>query len=130
VLDPYSALESDLLRTAPQVINRLDWAFASELHRCVQRAVEKTAAPRKAQHIQADVSMAQSSTVELAKPQAAHVVHALAQAESKHGGELLIIEDNEESTSAAIIPGRQFRRLSKKKVPDFLTPFLAPFLAS
>jgi hypothetical protein len=44
VLDPYTAFEADLLRTAPLVFNRLDRAFASELHRCVQRAIGNASA--------------------------------------------------------------------------------------
>jgi type II secretory pathway predicted ATPase ExeA len=110
VLDPYSAFESELLRTAPQVINRLDRAFASELHRCVQRAVGKTAAPKSSQHAHADEGMPRVATVEVAKPQAA--VRAVSTEKvAAPAGELLIIEDDEDAGSAGIIPGRQFRRL-------------------
>ncbi len=96
VLDPYAAFESELLKTAPQVINRLDRAFASELHRCVQRAVGKPGAAVVATKEIAPVRMLQAS---------AKV------AESANVGELLLVEDDDEAGPAAIIPGRQFRRL-------------------
>jgi type II secretory pathway predicted ATPase ExeA len=117
VLDPYSAFESELLRTAPQVINRLDRAFASELHRCVQRAVGKVSAAKVSQHAHADEGMPHVATVEVAMQSAtADLRHAVVRAISTEkvaapAGELLVIEDDDEAGPAAIIPGRQFRRL-------------------
>ncbi|HEX6962335.1 MAG TPA: hypothetical protein VF175_10740, partial [Lacipirellula sp.] len=121
VLDPYSAFESELLRTAPQVINRLDRAFASELHRCVQRAAGKSPAVQKVHPpAHADEGMPPVATVEVAKPPATadlrqaavRVVHAAEKvAPPAHVGDVLVIEDDDEAAMAAVIPGRQFRRL-------------------
>jgi type II secretory pathway predicted ATPase ExeA len=106
VLDPYSAFESELLRTAPQVINRLDRAFASELHRCVQRAVG--AKPQAAEKSPADDDVV-TALSELGPVRLHHAAEKVAP--STHVGELLLIEDDDETSPAAIIPGRQFRRL-------------------
>jgi hypothetical protein len=117
VLDPYSAFESELLRSAPQVINRLDRAFASELHRCVQRASGMTP----------NIADGHAKSTAAAKPQTGATAAAAAEltelapvrfhraAEDAvrpgHVGELLVIEDDDEAVAAAIISGRQFRRL-------------------
>jgi type II secretory pathway predicted ATPase ExeA len=120
VLDPYSAFESELLRTAPQVINRLDRAFAGELHRCVQREVGKRENPPAAKHgLAPKTAKPQSSGAspreaiaefdELAAVRLHQSIDEPATAPAPVG-ELLLIEDDDASR-AAIIPARQFRRL-------------------
>jgi type II secretory pathway predicted ATPase ExeA len=113
VLDPYSAFESELLRTAPQVVNRLDRAFASELHRCVQRAVGKgthgSASTQSAALAKTQVDGGRVAAAE--SPLAGVRVVSSPEIAAVTVGEVLLIEDDEESAAAAIIPGRQFRRL-------------------
>jgi len=117
VLDPYAAFESELLRTAPQVINRLDRAFASELHRCVQMAATKPAAPARsttaAKPAAAVAATEKAATAVLEPPIRLHETRALeiaAPAAKSTAGDLLIIEDDD-ATTAAVVQGRQFRRL-------------------
>lgn len=117
VLDPYAAFESELLRTAPQVINRLDRAFASELHRCVQMATNKPApAPRPAaSNAKPAVAPAaiSSAVATLEAPIRLHEnrpLESIAPAANPAASDLLIIEDDDAST-AAVVQGRQFRRL-------------------
>lgn len=119
VVDPYSAFESELLRTAPQVTNRLDRAFASELHRCVQRA---TTAPdaigRKAPAEKlVDKHAEKLTALAPANPPAPVRLHATSEPVaptaalgSTVASELLIVE-NDDSTAAEVVQGRQFRRL-------------------
>ena len=117
VLDPYAAFESELLRYAPQVINRLDRAFASELHRCVQMATTKPAAPaRSTSAAKAAAAIApaeKAGTALLESPIRLHETRAgevAAPAAKSAASDLLIIEDDD-ATTAAVVQGRQFRRL-------------------
>jgi hypothetical protein len=98
VLDPYAAFETEMLRSAPQVINRLDRAFAGELHRCVQRAAVRT-----------KVEIMASEPV-LVMPMSEDLRGHGTQADASPTTDLLVIEDDEEAV-AAVIPGKQFRRL-------------------
>jgi hypothetical protein len=115
VLDPYSAFESDLLRAAPQVVNRLDRAFASELHRCVQRAARKS--PDKGSDrnsavraqpcegpvlIQPSEREIEARSLETTRPSAAEAI-----------APLLVVEDDD-YPAAAVVPSRQFRQLFSK----------------
>ena len=116
MLDPYSAFESDLLRTAPHVINRLDRAFAGELHRCVQRATGKTAAkplaataPRRSE-LKLDLEFDDLAPVRLHHASESTSAPATAVARPT-SSELLLIEDEDDASRAAIVPARQFRRL-------------------
>jgi hypothetical protein len=110
VLDPYAAFESELLRTAPQVLNRLDRAFAGELHRCVVRAVNTAPAAEPTNDAIA-VQATGSMPAVIAAPGPIHLHDAArlpAQLDATR--DLLIIEDDDQP-AAAIIPGRHFRRL-------------------
>ncbi len=112
VLDPYAAFESELLRTAPQVINRLDRAFAGELHRCVQRAVGKPSAASAGSGVGGVALVEQldlAPLTELAPVRLHHAAETAAVAATV-AGELLIVEEDD-GVAAAVIPGRQFRRL-------------------
>jgi hypothetical protein len=113
VLDPYTAFESELLRTAPLVFNRLDRAFASELHRCVQRAVSETSARGKSP---GEGSLGRSSVKSAGSVRVVQTLESVEKAPrpdatSVAPAELLVIDDDEESAAAAVIPGKQFRRL-------------------
>ncbi len=118
VLDPYAAFESELLRSAPQVINRLDRAFASELHRCVQMATSKPepgARPSSAaKPAAAAIAAVSAGTALLEQPIRLHETRqanvANAPAPKSAASDLLIIEDDD-ATTAAVVQGRQFRRL-------------------
>ncbi|BBO31749.1 ExeA family protein [Lacipirellula parvula] len=116
VLDPYSAFESELLRSAPHVINRLDRAFASELHRCVQAATGKPAAPAKPTAAAAPAPAASATAVleRLEQPVRIHETRpaapSLGAKPKASESDLLIVEDDDAST-AAVVQGRQFRRL-------------------
>jgi type II secretory pathway predicted ATPase ExeA len=147
VIDPYAEFESELLRTAPQVVNRMDQGFAGELHRCVQRAAAKpqggsggvasdvsvTILPgamvsevRRRDHGLSPTSLAAIVAQEKrSAPDKKHVhededmspepkmvvplTNAPAAAQSGPR-DLLVIEDDDRST-ATIVPGKQFRRL-------------------
>ena len=117
VLDPYAAFESELLRSAPQVINRLDRAFASELHRCVQMATTKPAPPARSttavKPAAATAPAEKAGTALLEPPIRLHetrAAEAVAPAAKSAASDLLIIEDDD-ATTAAVVQGRQFRRL-------------------
>jgi type II secretory pathway predicted ATPase ExeA len=117
VLDPYAVFESELLRSAPQVINRLDRAFASELHRCVQMATSKPAAPARSGGVAkstAVVAPAEKAATALLEPpirlHETRLSEAAAPAPKSAASDLLIIEDDD-ATTAAVVQGRQFRRL-------------------
>jgi type II secretory pathway predicted ATPase ExeA len=128
VVDPYAAFEAEMLRAAPHVVNRLDRAFAGELHRCVQRAA--TVPPRA--KLAEEWPDRSSAAAPLAKPAMTATAISAAEdrevdapfavqstyrdivmqlpAESASSRELLVIEDDEETT-ASVVPGKQFRRL-------------------
>jgi hypothetical protein len=100
------------LRTAPQVINRLDRAFAGELHRCVQRAVGKPSAASAGSGVGGGAFVEQldlAPLTELAPVRLHHAAETAAVAATV-AGELLIVEEDD-GVAAAVIPGRQFRRL-------------------
>lgn len=117
VLDPYAAFESELLRSAPQVINRLDRAFASELHRCVQMATGKPSSTGRQSGAAKLTAVSAAASAGTALSEQPIRLHEARQAELENvsagkleGGDLLIIEDDE-ATTAAVVQGRQFRRL-------------------
>ena len=118
VLDPYAAFESELLRTAPQVINRLDRAFASELHRCVQMATSKPAPAGRsstgAKPAAAANAVVSAGTALLEPPIRLHETRqpeaVNTPAAKSAASDLLIVEDDD-ATTAAVVQGRQFRRL-------------------
>jgi len=110
VLDPYAAFESELLRTAPHVLNRLDRAFAGELHRCVVRSANKpTTTTETNGTIAAEGAESLTAVIEKPAPVRLHDVARIPAAPDVTG-DLLIIEDDDQP-AAAIIPGRHFRRL-------------------
>jgi hypothetical protein len=117
VLDPYAAFESELLRTAPQVINRLDRAFASELHRCVQMATSKPAPagrPSGGAKPAAASAAASAGTALLEQPIRLHetrVAEAAPASPAKSAASDLLIIEDDDATTAAVVQGRQFRRL-------------------
>ena len=125
VVDPYAAFESELLRTAPQVTNRLDRAFASELHRCVQRATaspepiaHKAHAEKPAEKLADKLAGRLSEKVEVAAPPLSGPVRLHDSSDSAiptagktaPANELLVVEDDD-ATAAEVVQGRQFRRL-------------------
>jgi hypothetical protein len=113
VLDPYAAFETEMLRSAPQVINRLDRAFAGELHRCVQRVAGVKPKPVVAATAP-EANMPTSEDLRGHGTQQAAAVATMAmpalRADAAPTPDLLVIEDDEEAV-AAVIPGKQFRRL-------------------
>jgi hypothetical protein len=114
VLDPYAAFETEMLRSAPQVINRLDRAFAGELHRCVQRAAgvkPKAIVPATAPEMNMPTSedLGGHGTQVAVATMATMTIPAL-RADAAPTPDLLVVEDDEEAV-AAVIPGKQFRRL-------------------
>jgi type II secretory pathway predicted ATPase ExeA len=154
VLDPYAAFEADLFRGAPQVVNRLDRAFAGQLYLClmsaapagrpalkphderqdaappattsppVDRAAVESIAAASGGPVRGGASPRVAEDVVLAEPLVLHGLEGREQPEIQvmHVGagvvgavrsdrrELLQIEDDDRP-SAAIVPGRQFRRL-------------------
>lgn len=125
LLDPYAALKAELMRTAPQVINRLDRAFAADLDRCIVEveAAKGTDASRGlARFAQpAEQNVPAPLTASRSKAELAHIrLHDLASAGAsaagdgysalENYGELLVIEDDDRP-AASIVAGRQFRRL-------------------
>jgi hypothetical protein len=119
VLDPYAAFESEVLQSAPTVLNRLDPTFAGELHRCAQRSVQSTGPSLSVQppEAEADWTLPRAAAVVEAKAADLSTVVTTAREartqlpmEPAISRELIVIEDDEE-TVAAIVPGKQFRRL-------------------
>jgi type II secretory pathway predicted ATPase ExeA len=116
VLDPYAAFESELLRSAPQVVNRLDRAFASELHRCVQIATSKSspgARPSGAPKPAVAGGATANGAPLLEAPIRLHESRAVeaAPASPKPAADAVLIVEDDDATTAAVVQGRQFRRL-------------------
>jgi type II secretory pathway predicted ATPase ExeA len=111
VLDPYAAFETEILRSAPQVINRLDRAFAGELHRCVQRAAEaKPKAVVASKEPEANIPTSQDLRGHGTQGAVATMAMPVVRTEAAPTRDVLIIEDDEDAV-AAVIPGKQFRRM-------------------
>jgi hypothetical protein len=119
VLDPYAAFESEMLQSAPTVLNRLDRAFAGELHRCVQLSVRPTGPSLSVQRPETETAVATLPRAAVADAKVAELSPVAATAselltqlpmEPALSRELIVIEDDEEAV-AAIVPGQQFRRL-------------------
>ncbi len=124
LVDPYSGFESQTLRTARQVTNRVDRTFAADLARCEPLTQPAMASPSEP----SPFGREQPSTVDpmsterravaiLAErdgegaPKSTHAqLTAPATPLASSPGDLLIIEDDAIS-AAAVVPGRQFRRL-------------------
>lgn len=141
VIDPYRAFEADMLRSAPQVVNRLDRAFAMDLGQCTQVA---PAAPKvvrdeladeadalKVQQLQAAESLDAEPEARLTQvddaapvknpgvrlheesaPRAASLESAVPDMpRDQSPAGGLLIVEEDEDPAPRLIQGRQFRRL-------------------
>jgi type II secretory pathway predicted ATPase ExeA len=125
LVDPYSGFESQMLRTARQVINRIDRTFAAELARCelrksklvtvpgVSETTEASASPNSSAKKPATEPPRESIPIRNQKSEIGNLDPALAPTRAPlapPAGNVLIIEDDQQP-AATIVPGRQFRRL-------------------
>jgi hypothetical protein len=107
LVDRYAEFESHMLRRAPQVRNRIDPDFATELSRSEVKAkpIAAERAPGKPDPAPAERAPAASS-----KGSGPRVILAPVALPISAAGDLLLIEDDDRD-SPIVVPGRQFRRL-------------------
>jgi hypothetical protein len=110
VLDPYAAFEAEMLRTAPQVINRLDRTFAGELHRCVQRAAAKPTVVAAVSEPEFEMPTSEDLRGHGTLGTVATMTMPTLRADVAATPDLLIVEDDEESVTR-VVPAKQFRLL-------------------
>jgi hypothetical protein len=107
LVDRYAEFESHMLRRAPQVRNRIDPEFATELSRS-----EVKAKPRAAERgpVKSDPAPIERAPAASAKASGPRVILAPVALPISSAGDLLLIEDDDRD-SPIVVPGRQFRRL-------------------
>ena len=116
VVDPYAAFESELLRTAPTVLNRLDRMFAADLERCSQRRMAKAPVAMavladEASDGDVDQTAASSlATLTRLSQVRLHDEPTEPAAKLRPCGDLLLVEEDNEP-APTVVAGRQFRRL-------------------
>jgi type II secretory pathway predicted ATPase ExeA len=124
LVDPYSEFETQWLRSAQHVANRIDRTFAAELARCEFRKSKQLAPspPTAPPTATAPLASTASPPTPSAKPATASPVPAVTKpalvspvsapppAPPSTAPEILIVESDDARRRAAV-PGRQFRRL-------------------
>jgi len=118
LFDQYSSFESQLLASAPRVINRTDTAFAQQLRQC-EETVDLSVVNASPQLADAqpertsDLGVAATFQPSIESSPAEdedHVQVALQPRTSNNSSAVLLVED-EGRPNATIVPGQQFRRL-------------------